>query len=247
VSPSRAHGLDYESWEFGGKVAHESVHFLGLAGMGRASRVDLAFDFEVPRDVTAAVAWEWIRPHVEALGLTPGSWTQGGVSTHYVGAPSSDVRLCIYRKDTEGGPLWESSGLPPVLRWEIRFRRHAAADWWRLYATDTEGAYGMAAQKVHDMTGARLQDELTEWIRFERPEVFDVAQQVFEFVKQYGTLVTCLDEAGVDVLALCRESPNGQSRTTRWRTAARRALIEAVGASVLEDCVRRSLAHAATA
>jgi hypothetical protein len=184
---------------------------------------------------------------VASQGLTEGVAGEGGVNSHYVGAKSSPVRLCIYRKDHEGGEVWASSGLPPVLRIELRLRERWAADFWRRLATDSEGAFAMAAQKVHDMTGARLQDEVTEWTRFERPEAFDLAQQVFAFVHQYGALVACLDEAGVDVLGLCRESPIGRSRMTRWRTAAKRALIESVGASALEETVRRSLAHAAPA
>jgi hypothetical protein len=245
IAPSKVHGRDYESWEFGGKVAHESVYFLGLAGMGRASRVDIAFDYEVAGEVTATVAMDEIRPHVASLGLTEGVSGEGGINSHYVGSKSSGVRLCIYRKDHEGGEVWKAMGLPPVLRWELRLRERWAADFWSLWARSPESAFAMAAGKVHAMTGARLQDELTEWSRFERPEAFDVSQQVFEFVQQYGALVACLDEAGVDVLALCRESSERRSRMARWRTKARRALIESVGASVLEDCVRRSLAATA--
>lgn len=241
-SPSKEWGLAYESWKYAGRIAQSNVDRGGLVGVGRASRVDVAFDFEVPDDETACRFWRRIEPYVRSKNIMPGVSGQGDILTRYVGSRRSTQRVRIYRKDLEECALYGALGLPPVLRIELELHEERAADFWTQLALAPEQAYGMAAGKIHALTGVTVQDGQTEWTTFERPEAFDVTQLVLAFVNQYGELVSDLDAAGVDVLALCREANVGRSRITQWRRAARRALIEAVGASVLAKAVRIALA-----
>jgi hypothetical protein len=204
--------------------------------------VDVAFDFEVPDSETACRFWRRIEPYVRSKNITPGVSGQGDVLTRYVGSRRSTQRVRIYRKDYEECALYGALGLPPVLRIELELHEERAADFWSQYALAPESAYAMAAGKIHDLTGAAVQDEHTEWTTFERPEAFDVTQLVLAFVNQYGDLVSDLEASGVDVVALCRAPERRRARVTEWRRAARRALIEAVGASVLAKAVRTALA-----
>lgn len=236
VTPSRAHGLEYESWEWQSEVA--ALNVARVRGIGSASRVDVNFDFEVSALLTAQAWFEaHALQHVSNVDLT---WGLSGNSPHftvYVGAPSSERRVRVYRKDVQQGGAWWWG---PVLRVELQLRGESARDWWTGFGIDEEAAYAVAAGQIHRMTGVHVNARESDWSHFVQPEICDIAQGVFQFVKQYGELVDDLASSGVDVLALCADKPGG-SRMAGTRSRKRREALQRVGPSTVESVVRRLL------
>lgn len=232
---SRLHGLDYESWEWDGE--HAMYAAAEWAGKGRPSRIDVAWDWEVAPHETADGLFNLLRPFVERAGLTIGVSGSEPHLTRYVGAPSSEFRIRIYRKDVQQGELWCG---PPTMRFEAQMRDGVARDWWAMWAQNRERAYAMAAGRVEACLGLRVQGEAVTWSEFEEPQQKNDAQLMLACFDQWGDHIAAWHAAGVPVLELIEERPASRSGVARRKQRERR--LRANGVPEVVTMVRSVLA-----
>jgi len=244
VSPSRAYGLSYESWEWSGVQAHLVASDVSVLD-GRASRLDVAFDFAVHDDVTACVVAGLIASHLAAKGITPGVSGEGRHFTHYAGSSSSESRVRIYRKDLQYGQAWLSSIHPCVLRVELILRRREAARALQLGVGDE--MYAHAAAKIEGLTGLVVQGVRKILPVLDvRPEI-DVAQQYFEFQRSWSRKLVEWAALGLnvqdDAKYICDMQPAAASRMSEWRQRQRANAMQAADVDEVrrnyQACVRR--------
>lgn len=240
IQASERWGKAYESWDALGYPASWLAERLRSIP-SRASRVDVAWDFQVDDSTTPDTIAEAIRSHVDAAGITLGISGQGDRNTRYVGSSDSDRRVCIYRKDWETPGFVEMFG--PTLRVELRLRGEHAAAWWDVWRGTDEGGYAVACGHVAQMCGFRPQDGLERVPQIVPPDGADAAAELFQFAKQHGGRIDAWIRAGVDVAAICKLAADGVSRRTSYRLRQKAAAIAAVGAPVVVAQVAQMLAH----
>ena len=218
---SKLWGLDYESWEWSGGSADTASEWLrGCRLQGRPSRVDVAFDFQCEDDYLPEHLEDRYRAHVKARGVKRGVSGSGGVNTLYVGSPSSDHRLRIYRKDRQLPAFAEMFG--PVLRVELILKGKAARPWWSMFLDDRDKSMAGAAGIIEGMTGIRLVDDVCDVPALDIPVEVDAIDTLFYFIRQHGDYVAALHDAGVSVEDLaCDYSNRSYNRLQRSRYSRR--------------------------
>lgn len=232
-------GRAYESWEFVGSVA--SVYARKLAGVGRPSRVDVAFDFACDDRL-------FVRRFVDRLAgrlrrdVVPEWSERGNDATFYLGARSSDWRIAIYRKDLQQGPLWDEA-FPPVLRIEARLKSDLARDFWAAWAKSASDGFAMVAGRVEKWLGVAVMDQTSEWVETVKPQEFDHAQRLLAFMEQHGGAIDEFRRAGVPVLELAALASSKRSRVSRWRSESRLRQLLTASVPGVVDLVRKSLAR----
>lgn len=230
-------GHDYESWQFSG--ASSSVYAGRLAGRGRPSRVDVAFDFVCDRRLYVRRFFRRIRSLVRPR-VVPEWSEKGDDATCYLGARSSDWRIAIYRKDVQQGPLWDEA-FPPVLRIEARMGGDLARDFWAAWSREAAAGFSMVAGRVESWLGVSVADEQSEWVEVVKPEEFDPAQRLLAFFEQNGAVLDECRRAGVPVFELAAIASGRRCRVSRWRSEARLRQLVAVGVPGVVELVRRAL------
>lgn len=193
---SRAYGDRYESWEWsGGNGRPWAVgRLLGHPG-GHPTRVDVAFDLEVAPDFSPERLLE--RCEAERLArFKLGVSGEDGINSRYIGGKTADVRVCIYRKDLEQAAFgWEHG---PVLRVECRMKGDHAQRVGVVAGGGLEGVYEAAAGLIFERTGLQLLPAMRPLP--ELPDFFpeaEAAQEVFQFLRQHGSMVVALGDAGL--------------------------------------------------
>lgn len=241
--PSKLWGLGYESWEAEGDAARGfgfDLRDLCRAKPGlvvRPSRVDVAWDFEVPSWVTADHVAERVEPWAERRGFASGISGQGGVNTRYIGSPNSERRLRVYRRDLRDKGLAFMYG--PRLRVELVLRDDLARAWWGVHVRDDREAWAAAAAHVEEMTGHRVQPEIGDVPALESAsEAVDAGQMVFQFIEQNAATLDAIAAAGIDLFELVGLKRGTWSRMTAHRHRERVDLLTRVGADAIEGVVR---------
>lgn len=234
---SKEWGRRYESWEWASGLAGLAVGTLPDAV--RASRVDVAWDFQCDGSYTADKLVELVKPHAKSKRIKLGISGEGGVNTHYVGSRQSERRLRIYRRDLrEGKGLFE---FVPKIRVELELHGEAAAAWVALFQSDRDAAYAAAAKHVHEASGLRV-GVLGEVPELEvRPEV-EPAAELWQFLEQHGERVLAWHEAGVGLVQLARRFQRLRSRMTEWRSQRRRRLFGRVDWAAVRDLICTKIA-----
>lgn len=210
---SKRWGTAYESWEWESTGAGWPSEFL-RGRECKPTRIDVAFDFDVPEDFLADHFAEAVRSHAEARGLTIGISGQGNVNTRYIGAAESIRRVRVYRKDFQR-PLWAEM-FGPTLRVELILKDEQAEAFWRVWCEDTERAFAAAAAHVAELTGVIVQT-VGDVPQLIEPEGIDEAASIFEFMRQHGPRLAAWDEAGLPVLDMARRQRLTASRMTQHR------------------------------
>lgn len=233
---SRAFGLDYESWEASGGAAACLAWDL-IDQPVRPSRVDVAWDFQVDEGLLADEVFERLQAGAERRGFKGGVSGHGGVNTRYIGSPTSERRIRIYRRDLKDKAVLFHQG--PVLRVEVVLRDDVARGWWAVWSRDQAAGWAAAAAHVHEMTGRRVQADVGQVPELERvPEAVDAAQMFFDFVQQHASTVKAAQEAGVDLFGLVGLMSETWAKSTQSRHRRRVGALVAAGAKEVEELVR---------
>lgn len=213
VYPSSDYGMDYESWEFPGRIA---VMALALVdSRGRPSRVDVCWDYPCRADTDPVDVLDYWSVPSRLRGVA----SQGGIATGYVGSPASDRRIRVYRVDRSPNHPDVRS---PTLRVELVLRHDYARDWWS--QPDWLRRHAMAAGHLRHMVGWSPVGVCVDPPPIDRvlsPAVLRVARMM----RQYAGMLSALACAGVDLAelaALCHDS------ATRWSTARSKQIAQAV-------------------
>lgn len=235
---SRRWASDYESWEWSGPSAGWPASWL-RGRDAKPSRVDVAFDFEVPADVlsdTVADRFEsWASRH-----FTTGIAGQSGVNTRYVGAVSSARRLRVYRKDLRD--VGWAAQFGPILRVELVLKEEFAEDWWAAWCLSEEGALRGAAHHVFELTGFEVLADSQAVPALRRPSgSWELADKLFWMFRQYGAILDAAFESGVDLVSIAAERQRGAGRMSTWRRSELAKSIDAVGPEAVESALRTML------
>lgn len=234
--PSKLWGLDYESWEASGSASWCLARDL-RGRVVRPSRVDVAWDYEVPPEVLADEA---AAPFIEGArrkGFGSGISGHGGVNTLYIGSPNSERRIRVYRRDLRDPAVLFVQG--PILRVEVVLRGDVARAWWPVYAASESAGFAAAAAHVFEMTGRRVQPEVGAVPELaERPAAIDAAQMVLHFVEQHASMIDAIGHAGIDLFGLAGLVRQGWSQRTVYRHRQRVAALVSAGGDRVESIVR---------
>lgn len=250
-SESKAHGRDYECWEWASAVADDALEWLPSDLDARCTRLDVAFDFAVDRFRADDLA-AWIRPHCESNRLTMGISGHAGVNTHYVGSPRSDRRIRIYRRDLKSimewaishpdamimgdyGPQW----CVAVLRVEVMLRRDVADAVWQMLRCDREAAIAAARGHLREMTGLAI-ERCGGVPQIASKAASEGEQMIIEWLHQQGDMIEACRRAGVDIYAASRYRWSIRERCRKREYRLRRR-VEAL-AEVTQSGLRRLLA-----
>lgn len=237
---SRDFGLQYESWEFSGSVAHTAAVHLVPDGPCRATRVDWRVDLEVDKAVMSDDVVEAMREHTTDHRITTGVSGHAGVNTRYVGSRKSDRMVRVYRKDLQDQSLiYEGRS---VMRIELVLRHDLAADAFALYRSDERAGAAAFREHMRQLTGLRL-GELGE-LPPPAPRLVDdeVASQYFKFMQMHGDQIEVFRRLGLDVSEDARERWNigKPSRVRESRLRRRMEDAASVDAEAVRTTVRRA-------
>lgn len=235
--------MEWETWLWASQ--HADFWVKKLAGKGRPSRLDVAWDFECGDELTATrffdafmrSAVESKRVKIEAKGPEP---LPGEVDsrTWMIGAASSLWRLRIYRKDLQQ-PELSVLGIGPLMRVELICTDEAAHRIWPLVASDVEASYAALASKVEAMTGFVVQAERCDIPQFVKPAELDLQQMVFSFVRRNAVFLAALDEAGISPGRMA--AAVSQSRAGEYRKRGLLRKLTDAGAVQIEEAVMSRL------
>lgn len=234
VSPSAAWGLSYESWEFSGPQAYPSADRL-RARECRPSRVDVCWNFSVPEELTACVFAEPLTLRAQERGIEPGVSGHNNINTRYIGSINSDRRIRIYRKDKRDEAWLIDRG--PVLRVELVLKGARALAWWAVWCRSQSDAYAAAAAHLVDMVGWSPVGEVGIMPPVLPSPTVDAAQAVFHFMRQHGSELASLQDAGVDIFGLLGAARERWSRATISKQKKRTLALQAAGPSDVEALV----------
>lgn len=243
--PAPTLGSDYESWEVMGPASRILAEVLKSAPVhaGRASRIDVAFDYACEPDLWPPAIEDAISLHCEHHGFHIHHQGERETRTVYVGSPKSERRIRIYRHDLAHG------GGMPILRVEVELRRKYAAEAWELWWPQGGPGLALCAGHIEQMTGRIVVvDELTHPAPGVGRDV-DLIETAAHGTTQYGGAFEALLRAGVDLVDLVRAvrqlalSPGGE----RVREHKMRRLLASVrGLSpeqIVDDVVDAIRAH----
>lgn len=218
-SPSKRWGLDYESWRWPGECARLAWMHLPREDV-RASRIDVAFDFQCGRDVRPEHLVQHVAPWLKQRGIKTGSTGEDGVYTWYIGGKQSERRIRVYRRDLrDGSGVLVEMGA--VLRVELQLTDdHADAMLQVLSRGGTQVGWAAAAAHIREMTGLEVQT-CGEVPTLPTVEDADQEAQLWQFIEQHGERMDAWARMGVDVLRLAREFSQTRSRMTKWRACKR--------------------------
>ena len=230
---SRKWGTDYVSIELPGSQADAMLEHVP-AEDSRATRIDLAHDWECEPDLIPEHLRDAWRQYWEPKGITSGISGENGINTVYLGARSSDKRIRVYRKDRQDA-MWAEY---PLIRVETVVRREVAAAVWSL---STRAAMGSAMNHaLKSLTGFDMGDCVPP------PPVpdlrdTDLGQRVFEFIRQNSRLLLTLDRLGIDLSDYLSLAEGELSRRTEQRLDADLLQYAGINADDLYEHVRRML------
>jgi len=220
---SNEHGSEYSAWVFSSAQAQMVAPL--VRAHGRPTRVDVAFDFQVPAEWGAV---EFAEASVQLRRPCYRSVTMAGCElarTVYVGGRDSPRMIRVYRKDLERGPKWMHG---PVLRIEAELKGEAAKDFWMAHAYGDDRAFAMAAGVVQQLLGVEVQDERDFWPLSTPPVASDVVAKVAHFMRQYASVVCALEAAGVRVGHLAGDCLRARRRGPARSGFDERLLLKAV-------------------
>lgn len=245
VSPvqiSKRLGEDYACWEASGPVALDLAQRFRGCGHVEPSRIDVAFDFACdPDDLPEGLCSEagsWA-PHVQATHprRSFGISGQGGVNTCYLGAPTSTLRLRVYRKDRQD----PASHPTPVMRVELVVRQ-PASPWvwncWNLWGLD--GLRAVATRHVLDLTGWAPTSDRCELPEPGKTAPQKAVQQLLTWAQQNAGVLHDLREAGYPLDELA-DLGKPHHRMAVSRSRARVKLHLAYGPAEALRSVRQAL------
>jgi hypothetical protein len=192
---SKDFGLDYESWQFPSGAALFAGDYL-IDKRCRPSYLDVAFDICVDPSMTADRFIECVRPFTK---LSLGVQGENDVNTRYIGARDSDRRIKVYRKDLQKGLLFAEE-FGPILRVELTLKDQYARQWWIAFKADKALAWAAAAQTIRSMCGASIGSDFATLPPLPKldPQA-DIAQQIFTFMRQNGSMIYALHACGIDL------------------------------------------------
>ena len=193
--PAPTLGQDYESWEVMGPASRILAEVLKSAPVhvGRASRLDVAFDFACEPDLWPPAIEEAITFHCEQHGFHIHHQGERDTRTVYVGSPKSERRIRIYRHDLAHG------GAIPILRVEVELRRKYAEEVWQRWWPGGVHGVSLCAGHVQQMTGRTV---VSEELSHPTPEVgrdIDLIDTAAHGATQYGGAFEALLKAGVNL------------------------------------------------
>ena len=227
------HGRSYESWVYNGSQATGGARIaIGIDGT-RPSRIDLAFDFSCGDAATSDGFIDETWDHFKAKGLTAGISGQGGNNTRYIGSPSSERRVRIYRKDKQDEAYGRLHG--PTLRVEQVIKGQHAHKLWEVYRKHgTDRLYSVGAAHLADMTGVEAYLTIDDIPELVHVEAASPANLLATNIKQNASWLVNAYELGIDVESLVMQAISGQGKTAKSRRLSRRRAIERAG---VEDVV----------
>jgi hypothetical protein len=166
------------------------------------------------------------RHHFEKQGLTDGISGHGGINTRYIGSKASPRRIRIYRKDKQDEAWAHLYG--PTIRIELELKDEHARNWWAVWASDENRAYGVAAGHIEHMSGYKLIDteDVPELVKVEQATP---ATLLASFIRQNGATLLAYFDAGIDVMALAKHKVNLSSSVCRSRMKVKRESVIAAG------------------
>jgi hypothetical protein len=207
--------------------------------LSRPSRVDVAFDLEVPESYLSD---HFIADYCpmgsdgrSASGHNIGISGSGHVNTRYVGSITSERRVRVYRKDLESAAYGRCFG--PTLRVELVLKDRQAWRWWQVWqAGDKQAAWKAAALVVESMTGYNPMPGGSELPELDEPDGLGEAEKAAWFVKTYGAMLVALKQAGLDVMGWAERLESARSnRMAASRLARRVAALKAPGVAGLVE------------
>lgn len=217
---SSRHGLSYALWVFRDGTQYTYPQL--LRGRGQATRVDVAFDFKVPAEVSALSFVNGTEVLRKSCYREPSLVGKPSECTAYLGSPKATRRVRIYRKDLEG--KGRALRLAPTLRIEAQLRGEAAESFWDSYGMHDEGGFTMAAGVIEDICGVVVQQERERWSAPVKPVRADAVFALGCMLRMYGGLMADLSSFGVDVVSLAKlsNSLRPSSLATAGRADVRR-------------------------
>ena len=220
-------GKSYESWEWDGVGADHAARMLAGRERVAPSRVDVRFDYACQGDFKPDDLVELMRPVADRKGLADERVSKDGIATRYVGSRKGLKFIRVYRKDLQSEVFAFHRG--PLMRVELELRKEEAVAWWKPWSESPEAGLASAARIIHELTGFRPFEKVGDLPKPEADHDLDEAQQLFEFVKQYGSRMTEWIDEGVDVERLCRRAVEGASDEAKRRSGLRRQRIAQIG------------------
>lgn len=243
--PSRTFGSEYAQWVVRGQgLPQLNVDLLTAVDDLTPRRIDVACDFfgaSWSTKVARSVMFDRVMVPCQEVheGTTRGRCT--GV-TWYVGAKSSQKRICMYDKGLEQqcGMFVDGQDCLPIewQRIELRLADDAACDFWQVYRRDVDESMAMVRGAIADMVRGLEWASVMQW---ESPPVPvpDDAQSLFHVLRQNSRVLVAASEAGIDVMELARLAQENASRTSQWRCEqSAKSMAEYPG---LERIIRRAL------
>lgn len=238
ATPSKTLGSHYESWEVMGPAAATlaSVLLSAPVRVGRASRLDAAFDYECEPEMWPPAIEEAISDWAEVAGFVIHHQGERDTRTVYVGAPSSERRVRIYRHDRV------HAGSFPLMRVEVELRRKYADEAWKCWWPEGGPGLALCAGHIERMTGRRVwADEITYPEPEPDKEIDLVTAGAFSCL-QYGNVIDVLRERGVaieSVLSRLRAMPTSVRRQQLrdHRSRVLRASVDGMDAAAIEAAI----------
>ncbi|MEX2215091.1 MAG: hypothetical protein WD768_13230 [Phycisphaeraceae bacterium] len=226
VNKSPEWGTEYESWKFPGVAAKWAAEFL-RGKEGRPSWIDFAFDYECDAGYLADHLIDAVKGHTDERGLSVGIAGRDDVNTRYVGAPSSDRRVKVYRKDLQSA-AW-AANFGPVLRVELTVKGKQAVALWLPWQVGKEEAATVAAAHLLDLLGLRVRPRVGEVPELPRIEGAAIADRVYTFLDQYAPMMAVLESMGLSWSELVHRRASMVNRMGRTRMKKLAGEVQAAG------------------
>ena len=215
--PNQAHSkwdYGYESWDFSSLASATGAEHMPPSA--RATRVDVAFDFEVEDRVVSDVVRKRWQAFCDRRGIETGSAEKRGVFTHYFGAmKSGSTFVRVYRKDLHpDGEGWST----PTLRVELQARGYWAEKLGELIAGgDLQELYGVAAKVIQKRCGELLATTEVELPSVGAKPIAEAVKGTATLVSQYWARIASLIDFGLNFESVIRRTAGAVSRRTEGR------------------------------
>ena len=243
TGPRTDWGMAYESWEW--DIGHGARHAGDLLrGWNPApSRVDICFDFNCDRELTADDVVAVFSPVAKRKGFKIGISGDDGLNTRYVGSRKTGLRVIrIYRKDLQmGDGLWVSD--TPIMRIELVLRKKQARAWWNVWEVGHGEGYQAAARIIYEMTGIGIVEQLGELPELEDDADRGPEETLWSAIDQYAVTFSEFRKGGMDWdefgrLVDSRAAQASRPARERGKRLGRRIRVKSAG-RIMEALTRR--------
>lgn len=240
ITSSKRWGTEYETWEFAGVTAFDPARYL-LDHPSKPSRIDIAFDYQVPSDFYPIELEALIQDHVESRGAKIWYAGERKKQTIYVGSRKSDRQIRIYRRD-EKNPLLAAEG-HHILRVELTLKREPAEAIWELMRQGGTNGQPQAAAHILEMIGYAPCDEVAEIPELLRSdEDTEAVQMLLQFVTQNAVMLKACSVCDIDLANLATTKiDRSRNRMNQSRLAQKVQVMGLIDPDHLQEQVKHLL------